>query len=142
VPWLRCLDVAWQALNTHARLTLYDLLRMSLAERPLPEGSLMLEMLRDGTGTATISLSGMLTGWPAFDRNFTEDEGGVTATLTQREEGGDAAILGTPLVTASTTSRAEEAGDGGLISQEGMMGNWKDGLFHGLDDRHFVEYLN
>jgi len=102
----------------------------------------MLEMSEDGTGTAPTSLSGMLTGWPAFDRNSTEDEGGLTATLTQREEDGDAAITGAPLITASTTSRAEEAKDGRLISQEGMMGNLEDGLFNGLDDRDFDECLD
>ena len=140
--WLRLLDVAWQPLDTHARLTLNDLVRMSLAGQPLPEGGLMLEMSEDGTGTAPTSLSGMLTGWPAFDRNSTEDEGGLTATLTQREEDGDAAITGAPLITASTTSRAEEAKDGRLSSQEGMMGNLEDGLFNGLDDRDFDECLD
>jgi hypothetical protein len=140
--WLRLLDVAWRALDAHARLTLNELVRMSLAGEPLPEGGLMLEMVEDSTGTALTSLSGMLTGWPAFDRNSTEDEGGLTATLSQREEDGDAAISGTPSITASTTSRAEEAGNGGLISQEGMMGNLEDGLFNGLDDRDFDECLN
>ena len=140
--WLRLLDVAWRALDVHARLTLNDLVRMSLAGQSLPEGSLTLEILEDNTGIAPTSLSGMLTGWPAFDRNSTEDEGGLTATLSQREEDGDAAIFGTPLITASTTSRAEEAGDGGLISHEGMMGNLEDGLFNGLDDRDFDECLN
>jgi hypothetical protein len=140
--WLRLLDVAWRALDVHARLTLNDLVRMSLAGQSLPEGSLMLEMLGDSTGIAPTSLSGMLTGWPAFDRNSTEDEGGLTATLSQREEDGDAAISGTPLITASTTSRAEKAGDGGLISHEGMMGNSEDGLSNDLDDRDFDECLN
>jgi hypothetical protein len=140
--WLRLLDVAWRALDAHARLTLNNLVRMSLAGQSLPEDSLMLEMLEDGTDTAPISLSGMLTGWPAFDRNSTEDEGGLAATLTQREEDGDAAIPSTPLITASTTSRAEEAGDGGLISQEGMVGNLEDGLFNGLYNRDFDECLN
>jgi hypothetical protein len=140
--WLRLLDVAWRALDVHARLTLNDLVRMSLAGQSLPEGSLMLEMLEDSTGIAPTSLSGLLTGWPAFDRNSTEDEGGLTATLSQREEDGYAAISGTPLITASTTSRAEEAGDGGLILQEGMMGNLEDGMFNGLDDRDFDECLN
>jgi hypothetical protein len=140
--WLRLLDVAWRALDAHARLTLNDLVRMSLAGQSLPEGSLMLEMLEDGTDTAPISLSGMLTGWPAFDRNSAEDEGGLTATLTQHEEDGDTAIPGTHLITANTTSRAEEARDGRLISQEGMMGNLEDGLFNGLDDRDFDECLN
>ena len=138
--WLRLLDVAWRALDAHARLTLNDLVRMSLAGQPLPEGDLMLEMSDDSTGTAPTSLSGMFTGWPVFDRNSTEEKGGLTATLTQREDG-DAAILGTPLITASTT-RAEEAGDGGLVSQEGMMGNLEDGLFNGLKDRDFDECLN
>jgi hypothetical protein len=140
--WLRLLDVAWRALDAHARLTLNDLVRMSLAGQSLPEGSLMLEMLEDGTDTAPISLSGMLTGWPAFDRNSAEDEGGLTATLTQHEEDGDTAIPGTPLITASTTSKAEEARDGRLISQEGMMGDLEDGLFNGLDDRDLDECLN
>ena len=99
-------------------------------------------MLEDGTDTAPMSLSGMLTGWPAFDQNSAEDEGGLTATLTQHEEDGDTAIPGTPLITASTTSRAEEAGDGRLISQEGMMGDLEDGLFNGLDGRDFDECLN
>jgi hypothetical protein len=102
----------------------------------------MLEMFEDSTDTAQTSLSGMLIGWPAFDRNSTEDEGGLTATLTQREEDWDAAIVGTTLIIASTKSTAEEAGDGGLISQERMMGNLEDGLFNGLDDRDFDECLN
>jgi hypothetical protein len=80
--WLRLLDVAWRALDPHARLTLNDLVRLSVAGQSLPEGSLMLEMLEDGTGTAPISLSDMLAGWPTFDRNSTQDEVGLTATLT------------------------------------------------------------
>jgi len=55
----------------------------------------------------------MLTGWSAFDRDSRDDEGGLTVTLTQREEDGDAAFSGNPLITTSTTSRAEEAGDAG-----------------------------
>ena len=140
--WLRLLDVAWRALDANARLTLNNLVRMSLAGQSLPGGALMLEMLEDGTDKAPISLSGMLSGWPAFDRNSTEDEVGLTATLTQREEDGDAAIPGTPLITASTKSRAEEAGDAGRISQEVMMGNAEEGLFNGLDDSDFDEYLS
>jgi len=140
--WLSLLDVAWRALDAHARLTLNNLVRMSLAGQSLPEGNLMLEVLEDSTGTAPTSLSDMLTGWPVFDQNSTEDEGGLAATLTQREEDGDAAIPGITLMTAGTTSRAEDAGDGGQISQEGMMGNSEDGLFNGLDDRDFDECLN
>ena len=135
--WLRLLDVAWRALDVHARLTLNDLVRMSLAGEPLPGGSLMLEVLEDSTGAAPTSLSGMLSGWPAFDRKSTEDEGGLTAALTQREEDGDAASHRTPLTITSAVCRAEEAGDGGLISQDGMIGNSEDGLFNGLDDVDF-----
>ena len=50
--WLRLLDVAWQALDAHARLTLNELVRMSLAGQPLPEAFLALETLEAGTGTA------------------------------------------------------------------------------------------
>lgn len=66
--WLYLLDVAWRALDDHARLTLNELVRMSLAGQPLPEDCLALEVLEDGTGTALTCLSGMLTGWPASDR--------------------------------------------------------------------------
>ena len=79
----------------------------------------------------------MLTGWSAFDRDSRDDEGGLTVTLTQREEDGDAAIPGTPLITTSTTGRAEEAEDAGRISQERM--NSEDELFSGLDDLDFDE---
>ena len=115
---------------------------MSVAGQSLPEGSLMLEMLEDGTGTAPISLSDMLAGWPTFDRNSIQDEVGLTATLTQHEEDGNAAIPGTLSITASTTSRAEESGDAGRISQEGMIGNAEEGLFNGLDDLDFDECLS
>ena len=135
--WLRLLDVAWRALDPHARLTLNDLVRMSVAGQSLPEGGLGLEILEDGTGTIPTSLSGMLTGWSAFNRNPTEDEVGLTATLTQREEDGDVAIPGTPLITASTKSRAEGAGDARRISQEKM--NSEDELFNGLNDLDFDE---
>lgn len=50
--WLRLLDVAWRALDDHARLTLNESVRMSLAGQPLPEDCLALEVLEDGTGTA------------------------------------------------------------------------------------------
>jgi hypothetical protein len=140
--WLSLLDVAWRALDAYVRLTLNNLVRMSLAGQSLPEGSLMLEILKDSTGTALTRLSDMLTGWLVFDQNSIEDEGGLAATLTQREEDGDAAVLKTLSTTTSTTSRAEDAGDGGLISQEGTMGNLEDGLFNGLDDRDFDKCLN
>ena len=101
LSWLRLLDVAWQALDAHARLTLNDLVRMSLAGQPLPERLLKLETLKDDTGASQTSLSGMpAAGWSPFDRHSTEDEGGLIATLTEREEDGDAA----PLQTRSTTT--------------------------------------
>lgn len=50
--WLLLLDVAWRALDAHARLTLNELVRMSLAGQPLPEAFLALETLEAGTGTA------------------------------------------------------------------------------------------
>lgn len=102
----------------------------------------MLKMLEDSTGIALTSLSGMLTSQPAFNQNSIEDEGGLTATLSQREEDSNTASSGTPLITASTTSRAEEARDRGLISHEGMIGNLEDRLFNGLNDRDFDECLN
>ena len=79
--WLRLLDVAWQALDAHARLTLDDIVRVSLAGQPLPEGLLELETLKDDTGASQTSLSGKLAGWSSFDRRSTEDEGGSIATL-------------------------------------------------------------
>jgi hypothetical protein len=36
--WPRLLDVAWRALDEYDRLTLNELVRMSLAGQPLPEG--------------------------------------------------------------------------------------------------------
>jgi activator of HSP90 ATPase len=42
-------------------------------------------------------------------------QGCLTATLTQREKNGDEAVLKTPSITISTTSRAEEAIDAGRI---------------------------
>ena len=140
--WLRLLDVAWRALDVHARLTLNDLVRMSLAGQSLPEGSLMLEMLGDSTGIAPTSLSDMLTGWPAFDRNSTEDEGGLIATLTRCEKDGDGAVLKTPSTTTTTASRAVEAGDAGRVLQEGITGGLEDGLFNELDDLDFDECLS
>ena len=112
-----------------------DLVWMSLARQSLPEGSSGLEILEDSTSTIPTSLSSMLTGWSVFNRNSTEDEVGLTATLTQCEEDGDVAIPGTPLITASTKSRAEGAGDAGRISQEKM--NSEDELFNSLDDLDF-----
>jgi hypothetical protein len=47
--WLRLLDVAWQALDVHARLTLNELVAKSLAGQPLPEGILAVEMMGDGS---------------------------------------------------------------------------------------------
>lgn len=66
--WLRLLEVAWRALDTHARHTLNDLVRMSLAGQPLPDEVLALGTLEDGPGTAPTSLSDILTGWSLFER--------------------------------------------------------------------------
>jgi hypothetical protein len=89
--WLRLLDVVWRTLDAHTRLTLNELVRMSLAEQPLPEGVLALEMLEDGTGTALISLSSMFTSWPAHGRTCRDACTKLIATIMQREEDGDAA---------------------------------------------------
>jgi hypothetical protein len=140
--WLRLLDVAWRALDPHARLTLNDLVRMSLDGQPLPEGGLGLEMLEDGTATAPTSLSGMLTGWSALDRNSTEDQGGLIATLTHCGKDGDGAVPKTPSTTTSIAGRAVGTGDAGRISQEGTIGDSGGGLFGELDDLDFDEYLS
>jgi hypothetical protein len=98
--------------------------------------------LEDGTATAPTSLSGMLTGWSAFDRNSTEDEGGLIATLTHCGKDGDRAVLKTPSTTTSIAGRAVGAGDAGRISQEGMRGDSEDALFNELDNHDFDECLS
>ena len=139
--WLRLLNVAWRALDVHARLTLNDLVRMSLAGKPLPEGSLMLEVLEDSTGTALTSLSGMLTGWPSSNRICGDACAKSIATPTQREEDSGAATHEDHAGTTSTTGRVEEAGDPGRVSQMEMV-SVEDGLFDGLDDLDFDESLS
>jgi hypothetical protein len=138
--WLRLLEVVWRALYTYARQTLNDLVRISLAGQPLPEEILALETLENGPSIAPTSLSDILTGWSSFERKSRDDEGEPT-TLTHREEDGGAAALGTPLTTASTTSRLEEAEteDLGLSSRRVIMGDMDDGL---LKDLNFDDGLS
>jgi hypothetical protein len=135
--WLRLLDVAWRALDDHARLTLNELTRMSLAGQPLPEGFLALEMLEEGTDTALTSLSGMFTGWPPSDRTSRDNGTKSIAIATQREEDNDAAASMYPSTSLITPRRAEEAEDMGLISQKEMVESVEDGLFDGFDDLDF-----
>jgi hypothetical protein len=89
--WLLLLDVAWRALDAYARLTLNELVRMSLAGQPLPEAFLALETLKAGTGTALDSLSGMLTGWPLSNRICGDACTKSIATPTQHEKDSGAA---------------------------------------------------
>jgi hypothetical protein len=101
---------------------------MSLARQPLPEEVLALETLENAPSIAPTSLSDILTGWSSFERKSRDDEGEST-TLTHREEDGGVAALGTPLATASTTSRLEEAETEvlGLSSRQVIMGDVDDG---------------
>jgi hypothetical protein len=132
--WLRLLDVAWRPLDTYARLTLSELVQMSLAGQPLPQGVLALEMLEDGTGTALTSLSGLFTGWPASDR-FSRDIGArLIAIPTQREDDSDAAAPKSPMTALSTFNRAEEAEDMGPILQKEVVESVENGLFDDFDD--------
>jgi hypothetical protein len=136
--WLRLLGVAWRALDDHARLTLNELARMSLAGQPLPEGFLALEMLEEGTDIALTSLSGMFTGWAPSDRTSRDNGTKSIAIATQREEdNNDAAASMYPATTLITPRRAEEADDMGLISQKEMVESVEDGLFDGFDDLGF-----
>jgi hypothetical protein len=57
---------------------------MSLAGQRLPGGVLALEILEGGTGTALMSLSGMLTGWPASDANSGDTGTRLIVTTMQR----------------------------------------------------------
>jgi hypothetical protein len=135
--WLRLLDVAWQALGDHARLTLNELVRMSLAGQPLPGDSLALEMPDDGTGTALTSLSSMFTGWGPFDRSFRDNGTKSVAIPTQREEHSDATASMYSAATLITPRRAEEAGKTmGLITQK-VVSSVEDGLFDGFGDLDF-----
>jgi hypothetical protein len=107
---------------------------MSLAGQPLPEEVLALGTLVNAPGIAPTSLSDILTGWSSFERKSRDDEGEPT-TLTHREEDGGAAALGTPSITASTTSRLEEAEteDLGLSSRQVIIGDVDDGLSKDLN---------
>lgn len=136
--WLRLLDVAWQALGDHARLTLNELVRMSLAGQPLPGGSLALEMLEDGTGTALTSLSGMFMGWAPSDRTFRDNGTKSVAIPSQREEHSDATASMYSAATLITPRKAEEAGKNmGLIMQKEVAESVEDGLFDGFGDLDF-----
>jgi hypothetical protein len=128
--WLRLLKVAWRALDTHARHTLNDLVRMSLVGQPLPDEVLALETLKDGPGTAPTSLSDILTGWSLFERKSRDDEGEMTST-THREKDGDRAALGPSSTTASTMNRPKEDEDSGLCSRKVL--DMDDGLLKDLD---------
>jgi hypothetical protein len=134
--WLGMLDVAWRALDDHARLALNELARMSLAGKPLPEGLLALEMLEEGTDIALTSLSGMFTGWSPSDRT-SRDKGTKSIVIATQREDNDAAASMYPAATPITPRRAEEAEDIGLISQKEMVESVEDGLFDGLDDLDF-----
>jgi hypothetical protein len=140
--WLLLLDVAWRALDVHARLTLNELVRMSLAGQPLPEAFLALETLEAGTGTALNSLSGMLTGWPSSNRICGDASAKSIATPTQREGDSGAAAHDVNACTTSTTSRAEEAGQLGRVSQMEKVKSVEDGFLDGLDDIDFDESLS
>lgn len=61
---------------------------------------------------------------------------------TQREEDSGAAAHEDHANTTSTTSRVEEAGDLGRVSQMEMVGSVEDGLFDSLDDFDFDESLS
>jgi hypothetical protein len=136
--WLHLLDVARQALGDHARLTLNELVRMSLAGQPLPGSSLALEMLEDGTGTALNSLSGMFMGWGPSDRTFRDDGTKSVAIPAQRENHSDATASIYPAATLTTPRRAEEAEkDMGLVTQKEVAESVEDGLFDGFGDLDF-----
>lgn len=128
--WVGLLEVAWRALDTHARQTLNDLVRMSLARQPLPEEALVLETLEYGSGIAPTSLSDILTGWSPFRRSSLDGEG-EPSTTKHREEVGDRATLGPPSTTASTANRPEEDENSRLCSREVL--DVDDGLLKDLD---------
>ena len=135
--WLLLLDVAWRALDAHARLTLNKLARMSLAGQPLPEAFLALETLKVGTGTVPDSLSGLLTGWPSSNRTCGDACAKSIAIPTQRRENRVASAHEDHASTTGTTSRVEEGGDLGQVRQMEMVRSVEDGLFDGLDDLDF-----
>lgn len=139
--WLRLLDVAWRALDVHARLTLNELVAKSLAGQPLPEGILAVEMLGDRS-TVLNSLSGMLTGWPTSKRISGEACSETVAVPTQHEEDDNAAAASMPATDTSITSRAEEAGDPGQVSQKKIVKSVEGELFDDFDDLDFDESLS
>lgn len=139
--WLRLLDVAWRALDDPARLTLNDLVRISLAEQPLPDNVLALEILEDCSYAAPISLSGMLAGWSASDQQSDDDKDRSIGTLKPREAVDNAAELGTCPIIASTTNGAEEIPCAGQTLQQQTIVNVEDGLLDDLEDLDFDECL-
>lgn len=132
--WLDLLDVAWRALDAHARLTLNKLVGMSISGQPLPEGVLALEKLKDGSDTALTSLSDMFTGWPASDRSCRDTGTKLIAIPAQRKEDSDAAALRSLGTTLGTSGRAKEAEDVGLILQKELVESVENGLFDDFDD--------
>lgn len=133
--WLGLLEVAWRALDMHARRTLNDLVRMSLAGQPLPDGLLAIETLEDGPGNAPIFLSDILTGWSLSEQKSRDDEG-ESSSMSRRENDGDRAALDPPLTTVSTTNTPEK-NDLGLCARE--MPDLDDGL---LNDIEFDDSLS
>jgi hypothetical protein len=136
--WLGLLDVAWKALDDHARQTLNTLVRLALAGQPFPEDVLALEILSSTSVTPT-SLSALLTGWSAAARNVHDNKDGAIATLIEREAYGD--VMGPETFSTATriTSRIEEAGDAEVVLQKDTMGDVSDDLFDNLD---FDDYLS
>jgi hypothetical protein len=139
--WLRLLEVVWRALDTHARQTLNDLVRMSLARQPLPKDVLVLETLENGPSTAPTSLSDILTGWSSFERKSRDGEGEPT-TPTPRREDDDVVALGTPSTTASTTNIPDVAEGLGLSSRQVIMGDVNDADDGLLMDLNFDDGLS
>lgn len=133
--------MAWGALDEPARLTLNDLVRISLAERPLPDSVLALEISEDCSYVTPISLSGMLAGWLASDQQSDDDKDRSIATLKPREVVGNAAELGNCPITASTTNGAEEIPCAGQTLQQQTIVNVEDGLLNNLEDFDFDECL-
>lgn len=103
---------------------------MTLARQSLPEEVMVLETLEYGSGTASTSLSDILTGWSPFRRNSLDGEG-EPSTTKHREEVGDRPTLGPPLTTAGTANRSEEDENWKLCSREVL--DVDDGLWKDLD---------
>lgn len=126
------MDLAWRALEDHARRTINVLVRLALAGQLLPGGVLALEILEGGTGAGPAGLSPLLAGCSASDCNVQDNEVGVTAAMTERGADSDLMAQRTPSATSRTTSRVEEAEGAELISQKETLGDVDDGLFNGL----------